>query len=101
MTQQWSECTFLTAEIDTRGGSHAVECTECVWNLPVDTWDGHGTPDRPGCADSVDRLMPAIGLHVDYTGHTVRLILITRTPPDLIEESSLLIRPRPARKDHP
>lgn len=76
----------------TSGGRIDVYCTECDWKLPTGWHDDHGTPERPGGADLVDERMPAIGSHVDATGHAVRTVIWTYTG-GLVERSSLLTRP--------
>lgn len=72
-----------------------VECAECDWTQPPGGSTDHGTPDRPGCADYVDAVMPHISTHIDETGHQVRVTLTTCWLDRDDEQSSMLICPRP------
>lgn len=76
------------------GGLVTVNCDVCDWTLLTGAFTGSGTPERPGCADYIDSVMPAISEHIDGTGHHILVDLVTFTPGQPAERSVTRFMPR-------
>ena len=75
-------------------GLITVNCDVCDWTQRTGAFTGAGTPERPGCADYIDEVMPLIGAHIDSTGHDVLVDLTTFTPGQPAERSITRFLPR-------
>ena len=70
------------------GGRLRTRCTVCDWSQPTVVAHSQTTTHA-----DIDALMPAIGEHIDQTGHPVRMALLTLWTND-VEETDLTFHPQ-------